>query len=198
MECQDARRMADEGGMDLALASHLEHCPACRQEAQFARRVAAAVAVLPQIRAPEGFAEGVMAAVRQRAVAVRQPRRSASLILRPWELAWLVLSGHVLLILLTFELRGWLGSRGLNSLLTILAGWANGLWTSGGTQLWSWTHGPSWPRPFGADNSSVLSQVSFGWWWGGAMFALALYLLLTWGRSDRSGTHREDVHVQAG
>src|SRR4051794_31858300 len=107
MDCADARRMSDEGSTDPALVSHLQECPSCRREAEFAHRVAAAVAVLPQVHAPEGFVEGVMAAVRQRPLPVRQPRRTASLHLRPWELGWLSVSSLALLIMIWFELRGW-------------------------------------------------------------------------------------------
>ena len=88
----------------------------------------------------------------------------------------------------------------LTSPLASVGEWASGMWTAAGgeTARHYWAHGVGWFRPIGGDMGSVMSRISLVWLWSGVMFALALALLLTWGRSGKAGVHREDVHVQAG
>ena len=61
MDCETVRQLMDEGQWNASMAAHLEACATCREEAEFARRIAAAVASLPRARAPERLIGLVMA-----------------------------------------------------------------------------------------------------------------------------------------
>lgn len=75
MNCQGAiERLGEhlDGALPTSEAaeveSHLVACAACRAEMEELRRTLAAVKVLPRVRAPRGFAAGVMAEIRKDAV----------------------------------------------------------------------------------------------------------------------------------
>src|SRR2546426_7628323 len=61
MDCETVRQLMDEGQWNASMAAHLEACATCREEAEFARRIAAAVASMPRARAPERLIGLVMA-----------------------------------------------------------------------------------------------------------------------------------------
>ncbi len=75
MNCQGAiERLGDH--LDAALSkpeaseleNHLVSCAACREELEALRRTLAAVKALPRVKAPRGFAAGVMAEIRNETV----------------------------------------------------------------------------------------------------------------------------------
>src|SRR5947209_19656612 len=72
MDCETVRQLMDEGQWNASMAAHLEACATCREEAEFARRIAAAVASLPRARAPERLIGLVMADL-QPSAGVRYP-----------------------------------------------------------------------------------------------------------------------------
>src|SRR5438876_5077302 len=89
MDCETVRERMADGEAAGAIAAHLERCASCRAEAELGRRMAAAVAALPRVSAPEGLADHVMAELRSLAP-IRQPSSSLPrLRLRTWEASWL-------------------------------------------------------------------------------------------------------------
>jgi hypothetical protein len=213
MECEAARGLMADGEFQGAVAAHLEGCPVCRAEAEFRRRVAAAVAALPRERAPEGLVAGVMVEVRQRPEAARPaalhhagsvgggrpadyPR--PQLALRPWEMGWVGAFCLALLAIVPTALSRWTWS------------WAPDL--SPGS-LWAWVAtlrvegaGPlGGLRAWGHELSGVWSWLlergagGAGPWLtglcGAAAFAVGFYLLLSWREEGGGMQAMEDAHA---
>jgi anti-sigma factor RsiW len=198
MDCETARRLMEDGGHEGAVAAHLEGCAACRAEAEFDRRVAAAVAAMPRARAPEGLVARVMAEVWQHPEAARPAARLPQLALRPWEMGWVGALCLLLLALLPTALDrwAWAGASDLSP------GW-----------LWEWVAsirlggagaiaGPqAWGHDLAGLWHAVLQQgpLGAGTWLtglcGAAAFAVGFYLLLSW-RAENGGMQAmEDAHA---
>lgn len=197
MECERALALIEAGEQDALVAAHLEQCPECRAEAAFARRVAAAVAAMPRVPAPEGLLERVMAEVRA-PEAARPVGRRRPLALAPWEIGWVA---ALCLLLLAFLPPSVVSSQ-WPVISVARAQWAS-LMGAAGRLLTSL-------QASGAEQDSLgglwrmLGQPGGGWsgalWmWvpGAAAFALALYLLLSWRAGDRSVWEVEDASGQA-
>jgi hypothetical protein len=112
MDCQTALRRMGEGEAGPALASHLARCPACRAEAEFQRRIAAATAAMPRVQAPESLVGRVTAGLRPLAPLVPSRPRPPLLRLRTVEAGWLAALFLVLMV------GAWLLGRS-----TALQGW---------------------------------------------------------------------------
>src|SRR5437773_2535956 len=102
MDCKTVREQIADGEATRAIASHLERCAVCRAEAELNQRIAAAVAALPRVSAPEGLPGQVMAELRSHAPIRPTSSRLPRLRLRPWEAGWLVA------LCLSLLLGGWL------------------------------------------------------------------------------------------
>ena len=102
-ECHRMRKLFSEyldGELDdaqrAALEAHLRSCGPCREDLALWRRTVAGVADLPAWKAPEGFAENVMARVR------RRPASGGGKIIRLWSKVLPVAAMFVLVSGLTF------------------------------------------------------------------------------------------------
>jgi predicted anti-sigma-YlaC factor YlaD len=198
MDCDTVRRLMEDGEREGAVAAHLDGCAACRAEAEFGRRVAAAVAAMPRAGAPESLAARVMAEVRQRPEAARPTGWFPQFALRPWEMGWIGVLCLLLLALIPTALGRW--------------GWPGALSLSAGS-LWEWVAsfrsagggalaGPqAWGRELAGLWNILLehSPVGASAWLtglcGAAAFAVGFYLLLSW-RAEGGGMQAmEDAHA---
>jgi hypothetical protein len=198
MDCETARRLMEEGEHEGAVAAHREGCVACRAEAEFGRRVVAAVAAMPRARAPEGLVARVMAEVRQQPEAARPAAWLPQLALRPWEMGWVGGLCLLLLAMVPTALDRWAWTR----VPSLPPGWP-----------WEWLPsfrigragamvGPqAWGHPLAGLWNAMLQQgpLGAGTWLtglcGAAAFAAGLYLLLSW-RAENGGLQAmEDAHA---
>jgi len=221
MECEAARGLMADGEFQGAVAGHLEGCAACRAEAEFRRRVAAAVAALPRERAPEGLVARVMAEVRQRPEAARPAVRhhalasrggagvraaddpvllagTRPLALRPWEMVWVGAFCLALLAIVPTTLSRWSWPWAPDLTPGSLWAWVatlrvEGAGPLGGLRAWGHelTRLWSWLLERGAGGA--------GPWLtglcGAAAFAVGFYLLLSW-RGEGGGMQAmEDAHA---
>jgi anti-sigma factor RsiW len=196
MECERIRRRIDDGEPDAAAAAHMERCPACRAEAAFARRLTAAVANLPQQRAPADLLARVMADV-QAPEQIAAMTRPTLLSLRPWELCGLAVLSLALLVLLPGVLGQWVWpENGAASWSSILTSAGASAWTAGTSARVTWESAWQWWESTwrGVLTGSVMggNLPWLSWALGVAAFALALYWLLSW-RSPESTP--EDGHA---
>jgi hypothetical protein len=194
MDCETARRRLEEGEPDETLTVHLETCAVCAGEAAFDRRLATAVAAMPQERAPEALLTRVMAAVEADA-SPAAASRSAQLSLRPWELGGVSVLCLLLLTSIPLALSHGLLPQGFAASRNAFLGWgtqkwssvsadAGALWRDAGNAL-----DTAW-RDFGGD-LLVGSGAWVSWMCGVAAFAVAFYLLLTWHPAEPA----EDAHA---
>lgn len=209
MECETARQMIEDGVPRGALAAHLEGCAACRAEAEFRQRVAAAVASMPRERAPEGLVAHVMAEVRQRPEAASHSARSVGggrpadylrpqLALRPWEMGWVGAFCLALLAIVPTALSRWSWPWAPDLSPGSLWAWVatlrvEGAGTLGGLRAWGHEVTGLW--------STLLERGAGGagpWLTGlcgAAAFAVGFYLLLSW-RGEGGGMQAmEDAHA---
>jgi hypothetical protein len=207
MECETARGLMADGEFQGAVAAHLEQCAACRAEALFLRRVAAAVAALPRERAPEGLMAGVMAEVRRRPEtarpAVSHPTRSTGparplLALRPWEMGWVGALCLAMLALVPTVVSRWTWLAGPDLSPRSLWAWIAALRLDGDGPLGglrAWGHLIAGLRSTLPDWGAVGAGIWLPGLCGAAAFAVGFYLLLSW-RGESGGMQAmEDAHA---
>jgi hypothetical protein len=194
IDCETARQLMADDTPGPALQAHLETCAGCREEWRFTEQLAASVAAIPRHAAPDGFAEQVMSAVRDRQAASQPAQMVTPLLLRPWEMA-----GAGLFCLLGL-VAVWMALQPRWS--TVAAGSAPGQWltrtgfTSDGVAAavrgWSAELQGIWHRLGGAGFDGDGGLVVWGC--GALAFSVALYLLLSVSRA-RVATVWEDAHA---
>ena len=196
MDCETVRQLMDEGQWNASMAAHLEACAKCREEAEFARRIAAAVASLPRARAPERLIGLVMADL-QPSAGVRHPvRRLPALVLRPWEVGWLGAACLLLVVLVPLAFR-----EALPTAATLLSSWLSGSTASltsaagAGSLLQVWALGLFASLGAAQNVTRPGTEAPITWLCGAAAFALAFLLLLSWNGGAGSRDPWEDAHA---
>jgi hypothetical protein len=194
MECEAVRRLLEEGPLEGEALAHLERCRACQLEEAFSQRVATAVESLPRVPAPDGFLEGVMAAVRGEAEAAVPPSRAPTLLLRPWELGWIAAACLVLLGLLSRLLPSWPPVSGASLPTVAVSDWMVRMQSAMGDGAAMFER--LWREGLGRYLSpAAWDSVMLAWLCGAAAFALAFCLLLSWSRGSVGWGTMEDVHA---
>jgi hypothetical protein len=211
MHCETARRLLTDDELNAShahsgwLAQHLSECAACRLEAAFEDRIAAAAAAMPREPAPDELVERVMAQIRPQPEVTRAVRPPYHLMLRSWELGWLAALCLLMLVLAPRSLIGapWsvavsTGGDGAAAVTRQLRTW---LTAAGRWPVTSLTSPEAW-RPSlsmlwrGVGELGVAAAgLSMTWVCGAVAFALALYLLLTWRPTAGAAQEREDALV---
>jgi predicted anti-sigma-YlaC factor YlaD len=211
MNCETARRLLTQDEPDTGhlysewLARHLSECAACRLEAAFAQRIAAAVAAMPREQAPPQLVERVMAQIRPQPEPTRVVRRPYHLVLRPWELGWLAALCLLMVVLASrfvigtpWSLAASTGGSGAAALTRELRTW---LTAAGHWPVTALTSPETWRPDLSllwrgvGEPGMVAAGTSMTWVGGAVAFALALYLLLTWRPTAGAVQGREDALV---
>src|SRR5205823_613167 len=104
----------------------------CAREAAFAHRLAAAVAAMPQERAPEALLGRVMASVAGDAVTAGAGR-SPQLSLRPWELGGVAVLSLLLMAVIPLALSHGVLPESLVASWNAFMAWATETWSAAGS-----------------------------------------------------------------
>lgn len=178
MECDTARQQMDGVEINPAVSAHLQRCAHCRSEAEFRCRVAATIAAMPRVNAPDGLLDQVMGAIRSSPAARRTQRRRA-LILHTWEIGWIGAACLLAAVLLA-SLAPWHSWAG--ALIPVEPPLRVGARSVEAARLAA----RAWGQMLGGAPAS-LDAASAAWRWlpwswvgGGVAFVLGFFLLLSW------------------
>ena len=197
MECETDRQSFDAGDPEAAVAAHLANCPACATEMALSLRMAAAVASLPRIKAPDALVGRVMAELRLGAQTSQRPPRLPAFVLRPWEIGWLGAVCLLLLVGIPVVLGGW-PTQGSLSGWSLFASWRAPLRSSA---LGLMTELQQWKLDFGGAGrltqqmAALWSAMPLPWVLGAAGFAIALLWLLSRHGEVGRRPEWEDAHA---
>jgi len=190
MDCGTVRERMDDGEAAGAIATHLELCAGCRDEAELGRRMAAAVAALPRVSAPEGLVDQVMAELGTIAPMHETAPRLPRLRLRAWEAGWLFALCVALLIGAWVLARGAAGMA-LRDTSVWLQAWVRDLLPALPHAAPDLSMGNGVVR----ETMAVVSGIPLSWLLGLVGFGLGLFWLLSW--HGQMGPHGEweDAHA---